>query len=503
MTTTVATPTRSPGQQARTSSGTARGAAPLLAWCGFGLVVGGKIYRSLLLTLVAIAMVPNLWDWTSYVVRTGSMEPSISVGDVVIGQPFGATEKVPVGRVMIFDTPAGSGTVSTLRVHRVVAKAENGAFTTAGDANASNDPSPVPRENFRSRAVIRVPYVGLPLVWLAGRNFASLALWLAATALLLHLSFRPTDGSPPRTSSRPRSLRRLGRRVRPRWLRARRQHRGMSVGMRTVLALVVAMVALAVPSTATAAFTDTTATAPNTWKAAEILLQPYTAAVRAESPYAFYRLDEASGSDATDASGNTRTGTYASVATYQQAGALPTNPGYAIGLAANSGRMVGGGTGLTDPTTFSAELWFKTTTAAGGKLIGFENSRNATSTSFDREAFMRTDGKVVYMGATSTSKLLVSPTALNNGAWHHLVITAVPSGSNEISAMYVDGALVASGNTMKASLSYIGWWRVGFGRVPTGTGYPLTGNFTGSVDDVAIYTTQLSAARVAAHYAAR
>jgi hypothetical protein len=32
---------------------------------------------------------------------------------------------------------------------------------------------------------------------------------------------------------------------------------------------------------------------------------------------------------------------------------------------------------------------------------------------------------------------------------------------------------------------------------------PPSANFTGSVDDVAIYTTQLTATRVAAHYAAR
>jgi len=116
---------------------------------------------------------------------------------------------------------------------------------------------------------------------------------------------------------------------------------------------------------------------------------------------------------------------------------------------------------------------------------------------------MRTDGRVVYMGGASTTKLLLSPTALNNGTWHHLLVTVVLAGSNETTAMYVDGVLVASGNTSKAATVYSGWWRVGFGKVPTGTGYPATGNFTGSVDDVAVYATALSATRVAAHYAAR
>jgi hypothetical protein len=318
--------------------------------------------------------------------------------------------------------------------------------------------------------------------------------------VLLQLSFRPVDGDPPRGSGWRGHLRHLASRMR----QPRHRHRrtaplmARAAGVAGIIAL-----ALAGPASAHAAFSARTTSGSNTWKAAANLDQAYTAAVTADSPYAFYLLDESSGANAADIAGSSRTGTYTSVATYLQAGGLPNNPGYAVGLAANSGRMVAGGTGLADPTTFSVEMWFKTTTAAGGKLIGFENSRNATSTSFDRELFMRTDGKLVYMGATSTTKLLVSPSALNNGSWHHVVVTSVPSGSQETAVMYVDGAQVATGNTSKAATSYTGWWRVGFGRLPTGSGYPSTANFTGSVDNVVIYTTQLSATRVAAHYSAR
>jgi signal peptidase I len=497
--TTALAPARDPARGTTVRSGTVRGSAPLRHWIIFALVVIGRVYRSLLFTLVVIATLPAVGSWTSYVVRTDSMEPSISAGDIVVGRPFRADEKVPVGRVMIFQAPAGSGAGSTLRVHRVVEALGHGRFTTAGDANPSNDAVPVPRSNFRSRAIIEVPYVALPVVWLANGRYLALALWLLATIVLIHLSFRPLDGDSPRRWWRrgPPSATTILR------LPRRQPHLGRSVAARTALTMAAAVLAVAVPGAANAAFTDTTSTAPNRWTASSTLRQPYTAAVLADSPYAFHRMDETSGTNAVDSSGNGHTGTYASVASYGQTGALPNNPGSAIGLAANSGRMVAGGTGLTDPTTFSAEMWFKTTTAAGGKLIGFENSRNATSTSFDREVFMRTDGRLVYMGGTSTSKLLVSPTALNNGAWHHVVVTSMPSGSNESSLMYVDGTPVASGTTNRATSSYIGWWRVGFGKVPTGTGYPTTGNFTGSVDDVAVYTTALSSTRVTAHCAAR
>jgi len=472
----------------------------LRGWCVFALVLVARGYRTLLLTLVVVATVPAVGSWSSFLVRTGSMEPSIRPGDVVIGQPFGTDEKVPVGRVMVFQAPPGSGAGSELRVHRVVESLGHDRYTTAGDANPTPDAAPVPRANFRSRAIIQVPYVGRPLVWLDDRQYGRLLLWLVMTVVLLQLSFRRVDGDPPEGSGWRGQLRRVAARLRvPR----HRHRRTAPLVARAATVLGIVALTLAGPASADAAFSAHTTSRPNTWKAATNLDQAYTAAVTTDAPYAFYLLDDTSGANAADIAGNSRTGTYTSVATYLQAGGLPNNPGYAVGLAANSGRMVGGGTGLTDPTTFSVEMWFKTTTAAGGKLIGFENSRNATSTSFDRELFMRTDGKLVYMGATSTSKLLVSTAALNNGAWHHVVVTSVPSGSQETAVMYVDGAQVATGNTSKAASSYTGWWRVGFGKLPTGSGYPSTGNFTGSVDNVAIYTTQLSATRVAAHYNAR
>jgi signal peptidase I len=480
-------------------SGTARGAAPLRGWLVLALVAVGRVYRALLLTLVTVALLPALGSWTSYVVRTGSMEPSIHVGDVVVARPFGAHEKVPVGRVMIFQAPPGSGVGSVLRVHRVVEALGHDTWTTAGDANPTPDAAPVPRENFRSRAILDVPYVGRPLVWLDDRQYGKLALWLGATALLLLLSFRRIDGEPPAGSGwTARTARHLGVHLRS----PRRHRRRSAVTARVVLVLGTVGLTLAVQSTADAAFTARTTMGSNTWKAASALRQAYTTAVLTDSPYAFYRLDEPSGTSAADSAGGNRTGTYASVATYGQTGALPHNAGYAVGLS-GTGRMVAGGTGQLDPLTFSAELWFRTTTTSGGKLIGFESSRNATSLGFDREAFMRTDGTVVYMGSATTKNLLVSPTALNNGAWHHLVVTSVPSGTLEQSFMYVDGVLVDSGTTNRAATAYIGWWRVGYGTLPTGKDYPASASFTGSVDDVAVYTTQLTAARVAAHYAAR
>ena len=72
------------------------------------------------------------------------------------------------------------------------------------------------------------------------------------------------------------------------------------------------------------------------------------------------------------------------------------------------------------------------------------------------------------------------------------------STAGRLTTIYVDGALAASGTT-STLLSYTGYWRVGQGSI----GWFNTPAFNGDLDNVAIYHSTLSAARVAAHWAAR
>jgi hypothetical protein len=161
------------------------------------------------------------------------------------------------------------------------------------------------------------------------------------------------------------------------------------------------------------------------------------------------------------------------------------------------------GTSIANPTTFSLELWFMTTTTTGGKLIGFESTTGATSPTFDRHVYLRNNGRIVY-GGWGTPTRLTTPNgvAYNDGVWHHLVVTATGTGGTQTSAIYVDGVLRVSGTTT-ATTNYTGFWRAGSGSLGTGGTYPSSVAFEGSIDHVAVYTTVLSAARVAAHYAAR
>jgi signal peptidase I len=426
------------------------------------------------------------------------MEPRISTGDVTLAAPFARDAEVPVGRVMIMTNPARPQDRAPL-VHRVVSANQDGTFITKGDANRDNDSTPMPRENIRARAVLLVPHVGLPLVWASTGSHALLSAWVLLTAAAFYGAGAP--GRSRRRHNRPiNPPGGAGSTVPPPRSRYRPRLPRLPAALGSASVAVAIAVTASSAGPAMAAFSATTRNPGNSWSVASIP-SLYQTAVLADSPRAYYRLQETSGPAMADSSGNGRTGTYAAVGAYHQAGALTGLSNYAVGLAGATGRLISGGPAWSDPNTFTLELWIKTSTTTGGKLIGFESTQGATSPTFDRHLFMRPDGKIVYEGGAGQQQI-TTPLAYNNGQWHHLVLAASQHGAFQDAAIYVDGLQKVSGSTAKTTF-YSGWWRVGYGSLPTGTGYPASANFTGSVDEVAIYPTALTTLRIAAHYAAR
>ncbi|HEY9564660.1 MAG TPA: LamG domain-containing protein, partial [Nocardioides sp.] len=205
-------------------------------------------------------------------------------------------------------------------------------------------------------------------------------------------------------------------------------------------------------------------------------------------------LDEPGGTWADDRSVHDRTGRYYDPASYQRPGGLPNNPGSAI--ATDGGRVILGPDQVTSPSSYSIELWFRTTSRSMGYLAGFESSTFSFSGRADRTLLME-DGRLVFGSWPSwITRSITSPKAYNDGRWHHVVLTS----TNQQSTMYVDGAQVTAGSTTAVD-SYFGYWRIGSGSIGFFSG--LIGSFNGELDNVAIYTTALSAQRVAAHWAAR
>lgn len=110
--------------------------------------------------LVLIILGAWAFGYRPVVVTSGSMEPSVRVGDVVITKPVGIHDDVGDQTVIDFDDPA----TMDRRLHRVVEVTKTG-YRTKGDANADTDPQVVPQDHVHGAGFILAPFVGYIPLW--------------------------------------------------------------------------------------------------------------------------------------------------------------------------------------------------------------------------------------------------------------------------------------------------------------------------------------------------
>ncbi|RKT78480.1 PKD repeat protein [Terracoccus luteus] len=219
----------------------------------------------------------------------------------------------------------------------------------------------------------------------------------------------------------------------------------------------------------------------------------YGKAVWASTPDLYWRLGESNGPTVQDSSVNdmpgTLTGGYglgASGAVTGTANTAATFNGWDGGIFTN--KLV------ANPTVYSEELWFKTTTNRGGKIIGFGCAQTGGSGCYDRHVWMKDDGTLTFGVWTGFENNISTSDRFNDGQWHHLVASQGPSGM----ALYVDGNLKGT-NPQNTQQAYDGYWRVGG---DTTWGGNSSNYFEGAIDEVAVYSSVLSDATVKAHFAA-
>ncbi len=113
------------------------------------------------LGVVAVAVVvPRVAGGTPYTVLTGSMEPGLPPGTLVVVRPV-SPEEVRVGDVVTYQVASGESTVVTHRVTAVGTRLDGElAFTTQGDANDVADPAPVRAVQVRGRLWYAIPHLG-------------------------------------------------------------------------------------------------------------------------------------------------------------------------------------------------------------------------------------------------------------------------------------------------------------------------------------------------------
>ncbi|MGI9598846.1 MAG: signal peptidase I [Acidimicrobiales bacterium] len=123
--------------------------------------------------LAALSTSPILIGYTPVSLVSGSMEPVLHAGDVVLTKP---DVEVNVGSIINYRTNSGN------RIHRVVEVVDAG-YRTRGDSNQSPDRQIVAAADIRGTGVFVIPFVGLPRLWYEQGRWLNLALATAALGL--------------------------------------------------------------------------------------------------------------------------------------------------------------------------------------------------------------------------------------------------------------------------------------------------------------------------------
>jgi uncharacterized repeat protein (TIGR01451 family) len=211
----------------------------------------------------------------------------------------------------------------------------------------------------------------------------------------------------------------------------------------------------------------------------------YAAQILADQPLGYWRLDETSGTVAADASGNGHDGTISA------------------GVSLAQSPLVGGGTSMrfpgTGPIVRVANFGQLVQNSAAGQTLEFWADPDPADSEWiavglapaGADEIQRYGDGTGYWSTFRTSRLAGLPT--RTSGVHHFVITRQPGVGWKL---YVDGALLSS-TTDAGTFGVSADLRIGFGDTPY-----TTRNFTGRIDEVAVYNSALSASRILAHYQA-
>ncbi|CAH0239023.1 MULTISPECIES: signal peptidase I [Plantibacter] len=431
------------------------------------VALGARVLALLALCLLAWAAVPKLVGWVPTTVASGSMEPRIRTGDVVVSMPIDGADAA-AGQVVLVDGP---GEDDALLLHRVFEREAEG-LRLKGDANRQPDRQLVQDDAVRGVGVLRVPYIGLPVVWAHEGRWAELALLApsaAATGCAIVWTRRFLVDERGRTTSR-----------------GRLQAMGPVGGVALAGVLAIA----AVVPTAGASWTSAADSSGNHLgtEVFSCLGQPLGA------PEMWFDFNEPSGTALVNAGSG-------------PGFAFISNEAVRVDGVCGDGpfaRLDGVGTQVTtmpqvsSPRTFSLETWFRTTRPQG-KLIGFGVAQTVGSWKADRHLYIGPDGRLVFGVQSGSPEVVMSPEPVVDGEWHHVVAVMSESSGMEL---YLDGELVAS-NPSTGSTNYRGYWRIGFDNVTAGwPNAPTSPWFGGDLDAVGVHLRALSVEEVADHAAA-
>jgi RHS repeat-associated protein len=224
----------------------------------------------------------------------------------------------------------------------------------------------------------------------------------------------------------------------------------------------------------------------------------YERTVKADSPVAFWRMNETSGSTLTNSTGSGNSGYYITGATTNSGGPWPGNPSVTENANNYSARVpspTGFPSGTGPSSAMSVEGWSNSTNT-GPELMftyGPTGTKNITVGRTGGAPYFR-----IRSGTSSKELYVRSATAIADGQWHHVAFTYNGNGTAAGVQIYVDGLAqvkIVSSDTLGSETFDGPESYVSLGYQAASAGSPSNARF----DEVAVYGTALSSQRIRAH----
>jgi signal peptidase len=137
------------------------------------------------LAIAAAATLPTLFGFQSFAVLSGSMEPAIGTGDIVVVRKIAPLD-ARIGDVVTFRSPESPDRLVTHRATSVQASGETVTFVTKGDANTGIERWSIAAGGTIGKVEYRIPKLGY-VTNRVGSRFGRFA-FLVLPALVLAVS---------------------------------------------------------------------------------------------------------------------------------------------------------------------------------------------------------------------------------------------------------------------------------------------------------------------------
>jgi hypothetical protein len=222
----------------------------------------------------------------------------------------------------------------------------------------------------------------------------------------------------------------------------------------------------------------------------------YYEEVRCDSPLAYWRLNETTGTTANDSSGNGHDATYVGGVTLQAQGIPGDDNDPAVTLDGANGYIdAGPNFAFLGKVPFTIEAWILPTTIDSDFRGVMSNEFQSGTDKEGYVMYIQADaglGYDRYEGGTSTPLIAPDAGLVASSHWHH--VAGIYDGA--IMTLYLDGSPVAQSKTALSIQSTSCIFAMG------ATHCGQEGYFQGSLDEMAVYGTALPIGRIQEHFLA-